>query len=265
MNLIYSNNIDYSKYIGDLKINFKSKKNKNIYVSELSIFNKNNSLVYNSNFINDENIDNFKVINNDKVIELSKKNNSIDKENLILYINTVDKFLDFMVIDLKGETLNINQIWFHYSALKINERFLSSSVCECTVHPSYLVGKTNFICLEDHIISAIKLKEEINLNSNTFNDESSKKLLTFLNSYKDESISFKKVYDFYYPISDYKSDIKSNSTERRRCLLGLGSSHGCCGNYSGCCYYVNPICHIHDAMCSDCKPRWFCLSGCVPD
>ncbi len=70
MNLVYSNNIDYSKYIGDLKINFKSKIDKNIYVSELSIFNKNNSLVYNSNFINDENIDNFKVINNDKVIEL---------------------------------------------------------------------------------------------------------------------------------------------------------------------------------------------------
>lgn len=44
-----------------------------------------------------------------------------------------------------------------------------------------------------------------------------------------------------------------------------GSSHGCCGNYSGPCYFWHPVCWVHDKMCSDCSPSWFCLSGCVPD
>jgi hypothetical protein len=44
-----------------------------------------------------------------------------------------------------------------------------------------------------------------------------------------------------------------------------GSDHGCCGNYSGPCYYWHPACYVHDKMCSDCTPRWFCFSGCIPD
>lgn len=44
-----------------------------------------------------------------------------------------------------------------------------------------------------------------------------------------------------------------------------GSSHGCCGNYSGPCYYWHPVCYVHDRMCSTCTPRWFCFDGCNPD
>lgn len=44
-----------------------------------------------------------------------------------------------------------------------------------------------------------------------------------------------------------------------------GSSHGCCGNYKGKCWYWHPYCYLHDKMCSNCKPRILCFSGCVPD
>jgi hypothetical protein len=44
-----------------------------------------------------------------------------------------------------------------------------------------------------------------------------------------------------------------------------GSVHGCCGNYSGPCLYWGPLCYVHDKMCPDCEPRWFCLKGCKPD
>ena len=44
-----------------------------------------------------------------------------------------------------------------------------------------------------------------------------------------------------------------------------GSDHGCCGNYSGPCWYWHPICWVHDKMCTDCTPAWFCLPGCKPD
>jgi hypothetical protein len=43
-----------------------------------------------------------------------------------------------------------------------------------------------------------------------------------------------------------------------------GSDCGCCGNYQGPCYFWHPICLLHDYMCQNCKPRWFCFSGCIP-
>ncbi len=49
------------------------------------------------------------------------------------------------------------------------------------------------------------------------------------------------------------------------CILGCGSDHGCCGNYSGCCLYRSLACYIHDRMCSECTPAWFCGPGCKPD
>ena len=44
-----------------------------------------------------------------------------------------------------------------------------------------------------------------------------------------------------------------------------GSTWGCCGNYSGPCYFYMPVCWVHDVICTNCRPRWFCFSGCVPD
>lgn len=43
-----------------------------------------------------------------------------------------------------------------------------------------------------------------------------------------------------------------------------GSDHGCCGNYSGKCWFWHPICYIHDKMCINCKPKLFCLPACKP-
>lgn len=265
-NFLTANNIDYTKSIGELTVNFKANNSNKIYNSELSILDKNKVLVYNTNFSNDENIKNFKFVNNNKIIELSKTKSSISKELSSSITLAMDSFLESILKDLKEEDENIAQLWFHYSVLKINERFLENNICECTVHPAYLIGKTNFNCLEDHKLSTILLKKELKTNKDYYNDENSKKLISFLETNIKETITFKEVYNYYYSIIQYKKDIQTNSAGRTApCLLGSGSSHGCCGNYSGCCYYVNPLCHIHDAMCSDCKPRWFCLSGCIPD
>ena len=51
----------------------------------------------------------------------------------------------------------------------------------------------------------------------------------------------------------------------RRGVWGLkGSSHGCCGNYAGPCYYAHPICYVHDRLCRCCG-KWWCFGGCKPD
>lgn len=47
-------------------------------------------------------------------------------------------------------------------------------------------------------------------------------------------------------------------------LWPRGGQCGCCGNYSGPCYYWSEVCLAHDYACQSCSPRWFCFSGCKP-
>ena len=42
-----------------------------------------------------------------------------------------------------------------------------------------------------------------------------------------------------------------------------GSQLGCCGNYSGPCYFCHLACLLHDIQCIDCG-AWYCGPGCVP-
>lgn len=66
-------------------------------------------------------------------------------------------------------------------------------------------------------------------------------------------------------IEQYKNNHPENIDPVSRSWWPRGSDYGCCGNYRGPCYYWHPVCYIHDKMCTDCTPRWFCFSGCVPD
>lgn len=45
------------------------------------------------------------------------------------------------------------------------------------------------------------------------------------------------------------------------CWFGNGSDIGCCGNYSGCCWYAHTLCFYHDLECLECD-HWHCLPGC---
>ena len=265
-NSINAANIDYSKTIGDFTLNFKSNNSSQIFNSEFSIFDSQKTLIHRTNFKNDETLKDFKFINSKNLLELSKNTNKLTAEINSEVLSIMDVFLDSVLKDLSVDTKNIAQLWFHYSILKINERYFANNVCECTVHPAYLIGKTNFSCIEDHKLVTNILKTEVSLNKEKYTDENSKRLISFLENYTDETIKFEEVYNYYYPISQYKKDIIANiSGKSFGCILGTGSAHGCCGNYSGCCYYIHPVCYIHDAMCSDCKPKWFCLPGCRPD
>lgn len=42
-----------------------------------------------------------------------------------------------------------------------------------------------------------------------------------------------------------------------------GSGLGCCGNYSGPCYFCHTACLLHDLACLDCS-GWYCGPACVP-
>ena len=265
------NDIDYSKNYNSYKYNFKSVNKNKVFTSEFTVFDSSNTIIYNSKFVNNENLENFKVLNSHKIVEISK-NNSLPQELLMIILNNLDNFLESMLIDLSSESENIKQLSFHYSILTIKKREIKSKICECTVHPGYLTDKIGFGCMEDHILNISEITNIIERNSTIFGDTSSKELLRYLKQNNNEIVTFKEVYGFYYPLDKYNDSLESSSNVNGKgkkatsfCLLGSGSDHGCCGNYEGCCYYVNPICHIHDKLCVTCKPRWFCFSGCVPD
>lgn len=100
-------------------------------------------------------------------------------------------------------------------------------------------------------------------------DSKTLELISFLDTYTEETIRFDDYYSFYVDKNDFNLFVSNMITSSGGCAwwcpLGCGSDHGCCGNYSGCCLYWHPGCYVHDKMCTNCKPEWFCLPGCKPD
>lgn len=96
------------------------------------------------------------------------------------------------------------------------------------------------------------------------------KAFVFLIEHRNESaIPIDKILNIIEPKDAYLQrveDVFNNSTnpeQTERCVRG--SDLGCCGNYSGCCWFSSWECFTHDLLCLKCEPDWFCLSGCVPE
>ncbi len=159
------------------------------------------------------------------------------------------------------------------------EAILKNQDCKCNVHPSFLLGKSNFNCQEEQYINVTKLKRILNYSQSLNNgfDISTKNLKNYLEKNDKKSIRFDKYYSFYVNQENYNSQLNNiisaqNSNDELNfddcgwwCVLGCGSDYGCCGNYSGCCLFWSINCLIHDSLCSNCEPNWFCLPGCIED
>lgn len=162
---------------------------------------------------------------------------------------------------------------YHLSIIRAAIRGdLNNSTCDCTVHPAFLIDSSYFNCQEDHSYNVSDLKSAMNDYIADFGtlDTDSQGLYNFLYSTQDVTIDFNSYYSYYVSNSDFNLFLgqQINSISGNCgwwCPIGCGSDHGCCGNYSGCCLYRNIMCYVHDKLCTDCNPSWFCLPGCVPD
>ncbi|MRG46128.1 hypothetical protein GFS24_13445 [Chitinophaga sp. SYP-B3965] len=136
------------------------------------------------------------------------------------------------------------------------------------VYEGYEIGLAPFVFNEDIIVNKQAFLDIVDEDAGAA-EQDDRGLYVFqdvLNSMLANSFSLK---DLLTEIDYYVATHPENWTSGSGGCAGgwwpSGSSHGCCGNYSGCCYYWHPICYVHDKICSNCKPRWFCFSGCVPD
>ncbi len=238
---------------------------------------KENKLIYDITYNIDFKETKYKFRQSDKVIEFARKlNKEINDPSID---NGIDQLLSNGEKVFGQETVNthLKPLFFHKSILETKKRQLANKGdCECTVHPSYLIDKTGFLCQEDFYIpiEIFKNSPEQRSRNVVYNDTEEVLFKQFINPYiknKRKFIRFDNFYSFFVSKPRFNAfvQVMKNDdllkTKGSDCWFGKGSDHGCCGNYDGCCYYTHIACYVHDKMCTDCKPRWFCLSGCIPD
>lgn len=215
---------------------------------------------------------NWKFQANENVLELATS--IINTSNMTLNdINTV--LIDLENIFTSSLSSSSNEILYGLSAMissfSIAKRTKINPLdAGCTIHPGFLVGKSFFGCQEDHTISRTELTNalddyEIEFGNSSF-IQSIRDMLSFNSSV---NISFKDIYTASNSGTNFQNStappINPSSGNCGTCWLGCGSDHGCCGNYKGCCYYVHGLCYLHDKMCKNCKPKWFCGPQCKKD
>lgn len=192
-------------------------------------------------------------------------------------IENIQNILNSNVSYIYHETLDVKNLYlvslvnYYNSILNTRVRANNNNTdCKCRVTPEFLIEKSFFNCQEDQSLEVSELKQIlVGISENVQLDQSSIALLDFLNNTSEQIIDYPTYYDFYLARDDYDAFIENYLQNDRNCSkwcpIGCGTDHGCCGNYQGCCLYRHVACLIHDGLCTNCKPAYFCLPGCKPD
>lgn len=215
-----------------------------------------------------------------KAIEFSNKlkDYRLNKDELEILNFILDDGYSIILYEVNEKKYDVeifSLISYLKAAVSANLRMKNenSNFIRGTISPSFLIGKSNFIFQEDFIIDVNLVKNNITLLENSINQNSYPQDLNLVNYFKEtsaNSVTFDVIYSFYYPNELYLNHINYMYTTMHAgdcsssCWIGCGSDLGCCGNYSGCCYYSHTLCLIHDIACTNCD-KWHCGSGCVPD
>jgi hypothetical protein len=261
--------------IGLNKFEYKSDTKGESTTSTLKVFNE-NAVIFENNFTVDKSILDYRLLQHKKIETVVKAMQKMDINVVVLLSDQVKVFLSQ---NFEYDAIHKSQIeglFFHQAIINTEKRFLQSeiNIIECCPHPDYIVGKSYFWCIEDYFIPTSLLKAIFAKHPDLVQEEVKDriKLSEYINTLTEDSISYDKLYFLNSSKADYlKSldNIVANQNSGKLlglgCLFGLGTAHGCCGNYSGCCYLWTWECYAHDEICGNCRPRWFCFSGCVPD
>ena len=247
-------------------------------VSVLKIFDSSNpEKQLEINNITNEAIPAYKLAIHKAVIsEANKIKNSL-KLDWVAVVIEFEKFIKSTVsVDKVHYSSNLVQsIFFHNSILNtIKRSFDTGTDCTCTPHPGYFVDKTPFWCQEDYFIDTEKFVKVI-IESGYQLNQKERILFDFLKitSKKERFVTIDKLLAITEDKADFMSKVEyqflkaNNLTDikaAREEYCFKGTDLGCCGSYSGCCWYANLYCLEHDVDCLDCLPWLYCLPGCKP-
>ncbi|MFV0506146.1 MAG: hypothetical protein ACK5L5_05470 [Bacteroidales bacterium] len=195
-------------------------------------------------------------------------------------------------------------VFLHLGVFKAARRSNSdnSEKCNCGNLQTYINKESPFFCFEDKVVNVdevYKLLYKVSENHLFANKQFiPNKTFEYLKQRQGEFISVSVIDELYVSefrhffdktltqqerlsimgednlFSDIKIRMKSGSESGGsgnpidpECYLygaSSGGDCGCCGNYSGRCWYCNLACYVHDNQCENCTLRWYCLPGCVP-
>lgn len=207
------------------------------------------------------NLNSTNVIDSTKLSNLLKTNYAkIFSENGKNIISKHSRYLSNMTQSVKDTISQKKQRSFVYQGLFIFQSLLKGADRDTnnngnvtfSIMGSYPVALSSFVCAEEVLI----------------NIEDFKNYLIERKEWDKTNLGI----DYYLGALDKKSGTK-NMVEIIDYLeiyfnkaLAVkwpqGGQCGCCGNYSGNCYYWNAACLAHDMACQRCQHSW-CFSGCV--
>lgn len=128
-----------------------------------------------------------------------------------------------------------------------------------TVFGGYINAINPFVCEEDIVFNIAKFRKY--LSDRKLTDKDNIGIDYYLDALQNETANTLNVFEINQRLSTYFNKNTQMSTSSLN--FPQGGECGCCGNYSGACYYWNSACLAHDMACQQCQ--WdLCFGGCVP-
>jgi hypothetical protein len=269
------NELIFSKesQINNLKFNYISKKEDGKIISELIIYNSNGKILESTQII-DTNIPAYKLIVYQEIIKNAEKlKQELNPKLINQIIPEFEIFARSILFDSNNQNNQelIQTIFYQNSILNtIKRSYENNNNCECLPHPGYFVAQKPFWCQEDFLVN-VKLFIQILKNDSSNNLQNKDQVLTFLEEYNKTEVSFDKISKYIEKKEDFLNRIQTNFNNTNNVNNALakekdcvkGTDLGCCGNYSGCCWYWSYYCLDHDLECLGCD-KWHCGPACVP-
>lgn len=272
-----------SFHAGGYQYGYASQLNNGRTISKLKISGKNSNLQL--EYILDTTEQHFRLIQHRKVQTLAEQiASAISLQELREMVEGLSAMIEHMFKDMRITKQEGESIFFHQAALRTRLRALERNDPDyaCIPYPAYLLGRSYFFCQEDVVMKRNMLLSIFEEHQDLFTTERNRRIYEMVQQSAAEEISFDKVYAYSMSGQDLlrtmerivNGGVVHQLTDAKKeaardcawwCPLGCGTDWGCCGNYSGCCFYASLECYIHDRLCSNCEPRWFCFEGCVPD
>lgn len=124
-----------------------------------------------------------------------------------------------------------------------------------TIFGGYENAINSFVCEQEIVINIIDFRNY--LTNRKQSDSSNVGIDYYLGALQDVTAISLNQFEINQKLTSYFL------TTQGRAAWPQGGQCGCCGNYSGNCYYWSSVCLGHDMACQQCQHSW-CFSGCVP-
>lgn len=200
------------------------------------------------------------VLKKEALSELLKEKYTKAKDNYgVDVISRHSIFLNKMVMNIRDTIKESNTHSFVFQGINMFKSLLNGATRESgqgvqfTVFDGYISALNSFVCEEEVVLNIPEFKAYLEDRKKTDKDNAG--IGYYLGALANETAETLNFVQVNQRLNTYFDQVFAKWPQGGQC--------GCCGNYSGNCYYWNSACLAHDMACQRCQHSW-CFSGCVP-